>query len=352
MSLDGRIEDFSLADVFQLITMGTRTGELRVITGNRTALVNFENGQAVAASLENLTGENAVYEIFNWDEGEFTFDPTAAVAVHNISMDTQNLIMESVRQLDEWKKLSEIVPDVDYVVAFASESSERADNLTLQAAEWKVLSMIDGQNSVSEIARKIGFSEFDTTNIIYDLVKTGLLRIIPPPPDAEKTEKKEKRSLRNLLLASSDGSKKVETVDSPDLVASNIAVFALFINTLLDNYGNPNGLYNAIKQDKTLLQRVAEWAETYPEIGIIKITDDDRIDVIDLDTKANTLDKTGVQNLITALNAIKEQIYECAKDQSNKIAAGRRHDKVMLSIFRGEKDPGKIGLAEVVRQKT
>ncbi len=59
-----------------------------------------------------------------------------------------------------------------------------------------------------------------------------------------------------------------------------------------------------------------------------------------------------INNLISAMDTIKEQIYERAVDLSNKIAAGRRHDKVMLSVFSGDKEPGKIGLADVIRQKT
>ncbi|MCP4228860.1 MAG: DUF4388 domain-containing protein, partial [bacterium] len=306
----------------------------------------------VAATLESLTGENAVYEIFNWNNGEFTFDPTAAVAIHNISMDTQNLIMESVRQLDEWEKFADVVPDGNYVVAFAADPSDRSENLTLQATEWKVLSMIDGRNSVAEIAGKIGFSEFETTNIVYELAEVGLLRVLPPRPDAGKNGKKTKKTIRDLLIASSGASDSVMATDSPDFVGSNVAIFALFINALLDNYGKPNGLYNVIKQDRTLIQRISEWADTYPETAVIKITEDDRIDVVDLDIKTNTLDEDGKGNLIAALHEIKEQIYKCAEDQSNKIAAGRRHDKVMLAVFTGDKEPGKIGLSEVIRQKT
>ncbi len=351
MSLDGRIEDFSLADVFQLITMGSRTGLLRVIHDKRTAIVAFENGQAVSATLGDLQGENAVYEIFNWSEGEFTFDPSGNIPEHNVSMDTQNLIMESVRQLDEWKKFSEIIPDTTFVPAFAADTRERTENLTLQAQEWKVLSMTDGRNSVADISIKVGFSEFQTTQIIYDLVNKGLLEILPPPPTGEDDAKKEKKTLRDLLIASSDQARKADAAKIPELVGSNVAVFAIFINSLLDNFGKPNGLYNAIEQDTSLRKRLSGLADEYPEAGMLKIDDSDRIDVIDLDTKINTLDETGISNLIAALDSVKEQIYERAVAQSNEIAAGRRHDKVMLAVFSGDREPSKLGLADIVRQK-
>jgi len=351
MSLDGRIEDFSLADVFQLITLGSRTGALRVISDKRIAIVGFEDGQAVTAVLENLSGENVVYEIFNWKEGEFTFNPTGSISDHNISMDTQNLIMESVRQLDEWKKFSEIIPDTTFIPAFASDSRERADNLTLQASEWKVLSMIDSHNSVIDIARKIGFSEFDTTHILFDLVGKGLLKILPPPRDSKAVTKKQSKSLRDLLIASSGQGGKADTDKIPELVGSNVAVFAVFINALLDNFGKPNGLYNAIEQDKSLRKRISELSEEYPEIGIISVNEADRIDVVDLDSKVVTIDRNGIKNLISALDAIKELIYERAVNQSNNIAAGRRHDKIMYSIFSKDREPSKIGLADIIRQK-
>ncbi|RMH17612.1 MAG: DUF4388 domain-containing protein [Acidobacteria bacterium] len=50
MSLNGKLEDVSLADVMQFIHLGRRTGTLSLVQGNREAEIGFHRGQIVSAS--------------------------------------------------------------------------------------------------------------------------------------------------------------------------------------------------------------------------------------------------------------------------------------------------------------
>jgi len=354
MGLDGNLEDFPLADVLQLINMGSRTGLLAIARNGQTAQIWFERGQAVHAKVADMEGEKAVYETFNWREGRFTFDTDAVTDLRTIDLDCQNLIMEAVRRLDEWTKLRKAIPTSDYVVTFAAGPGEKAGNITLQAQEWKVLSLVNGELSVSALAKKTNFSELKTTQIIFNLIEAGLLEVRSPdekpePPSPER--KAEAKTLREFLKGIAPlAEQKVGGAARP-VAKTNVGVLALFINALLDNFDQPNALYNAIKQDKTLGERVAEQAERYPQVEIIEFVED-RVDVERLDKEIESLDNLGKKNLIVALAEVKEQIYANAEKQSNKIAASRRYNRVLELVFGPEGAPQDIGLGSILETKT
>ena len=354
MGLDGNLEDFPLADVLQLINMGSRTGLLSITTDDVTARIWFERGQAVHAEVGDMDGEKAVYETFNWREGRFTFDTDAVTQLKTIDLDCQNLIMEAVRRLDEWTKLRKVVPKSDYIVSFAAGPGDKTGNITLQAHEWKVLSLVNGELSVAALAEKTGFSELKTTQITFTLIESGLLEVHSPeykPAPPTKEEEAHVKSLREFLKGVEEPLKKHDGKGDASAAKTNVGVLALFVNALLDNFDKPNGLYNAVKQDKPLPDRVAEQAERYPQVDVIKFKDD-RIDVVKLDEDIENLDDLGKKNLIVALAEVKEQVLHAAEDQSNKIAAVRRHNKVLEQLFGSDGIPQDIGLGSILEKKT
>lgn len=354
MGLDGNLEDFPLADVLQLINMGSRTGLLSISNADVTAKIWFERGQAVHADVGGLDGEKAVYETFNWREGRFTFDTDAVTQLKTIDLDCQNLIMEAVRRLDEWTKLRKVIPDSVYIVSFAAGPGDKTGNITLQAHEWKVLSLVNGELSVTALAEKTGFSELKTTQIIFTLIESGLLEVHSPedkPAPPTKEEEVHAKSLREFLKGVEEPSEKTGREGDASTAKTNVGVLALFINVLLDNFDKPNGLYNAVKQDKPLSDRVTEQAERYPQVDVIKFKDE-RIDVVKLDADIENLDDLGKKNLIVALAEVKEQVLNAAEEQSNKIAAARRHNKVLEQIFGSDGIPQDIGLGSILEKKS
>ena len=53
MSLEGRLEDLSLPDIFQILNLSRRTGLLTIRRKEGEGLIVFENGQVVYASSYN-----------------------------------------------------------------------------------------------------------------------------------------------------------------------------------------------------------------------------------------------------------------------------------------------------------
>jgi hypothetical protein len=56
MSLAGRLEDLALADIFQILSIGKKTGTFLVKGTKGTALIVFKNGLIVRAETDDLEG--------------------------------------------------------------------------------------------------------------------------------------------------------------------------------------------------------------------------------------------------------------------------------------------------------
>jgi hypothetical protein len=54
MSLAGKLEDLALSDIFQILSVGRKTGTLTVIGSKGTALIVFKNGMIVRAETDDL----------------------------------------------------------------------------------------------------------------------------------------------------------------------------------------------------------------------------------------------------------------------------------------------------------
>jgi hypothetical protein len=61
----------------------------------------MEDGQVVNASVDDLKGEEAFYQILYWNEGTFTIDPTAEISERPITVSYESLMLEGYRRMDE-----------------------------------------------------------------------------------------------------------------------------------------------------------------------------------------------------------------------------------------------------------
>jgi hypothetical protein len=88
----------------------------------------------------------------------------------------EKLIIEGTRRVDEWIKISPIIPSV--LMAFRRLPRPVTGPLSEEARD--VLAMVDGVSDVASIARKRGRSQFDTAKLLHGLTRLGLIQPVPP----------------------------------------------------------------------------------------------------------------------------------------------------------------------------
>ena len=174
MAIKGSLKEASLTDVIQLLFMGRRTGCLSLADRQRHGSIFFDEGWIIYASIvnrrdrlgdmllaggivtraqlgqalalqENAPGrrigdllihlgilapdglrrflrlqiEEAVYSLFSWNTGTFSFDagmrPDVDDPLDRIS--PESLLLEGARRVDEWSLIEQKIPSFDLIYA-------------------------------------------------------------------------------------------------------------------------------------------------------------------------------------------------------------------------------------------
>jgi CheY-like chemotaxis protein len=97
----GLLSEMSLIDWMQSLEQGRKTCTLLLRSGQETCSLYFNQGQVTHAQCGPLTGNEAVYKVLTWANGEWEVDFTKSSSEHTTTMSTQGLLMEGLRLLDE-----------------------------------------------------------------------------------------------------------------------------------------------------------------------------------------------------------------------------------------------------------
>jgi CheY-like chemotaxis protein len=99
--IEGRLEELGITDLMQSLEMGQKSCRLTVRRGTECCEMFFVSGQIKHAHNGDVIGEDAVYPVVQWTEGEFEIDFTGTSDQSTITRGTTGLLMESMRIMDE-----------------------------------------------------------------------------------------------------------------------------------------------------------------------------------------------------------------------------------------------------------
>src|SRR6266403_1083826 len=101
--IQGRLEEMSMIDLMQSLEMGQKSCRLMVRQGGTQGELYFAGGQCRDAKVGKVEGDDAVYKVVLWTEGEFEIDFNAANASTRTTTtrNTTGLLMEAMRLMDE-----------------------------------------------------------------------------------------------------------------------------------------------------------------------------------------------------------------------------------------------------------
>lgn len=175
MAFQGSLKELPLPDIVQLVSVSGKTGVFSLRNGALSGEIYLRDGQIVHASSGGLEGEEAVYELAVWAEGDFVFHPGKASPATTIKRSNTNLLMEAARRLDEWQVLSKRIPSTRLVPVFTPQTKKTSISLT--PAEWSLIARIDERRSIEEVALALGESPFEAAKLLYGLITSGLVAL-------------------------------------------------------------------------------------------------------------------------------------------------------------------------------
>ncbi len=147
----GRVQDMPVVDVIQTIEISRKSGVIQFVgERGRQAAIYFRDGRVIDAEAGSLQGEDAVYRLLTWGEGEFEVAFRTVRRREVITMSSQALLMEGMRRLDEWSRLFEQLPPLAHrfevdIVELAARLGDVPDNNN------RILRLFDGKRTLLEV---------------------------------------------------------------------------------------------------------------------------------------------------------------------------------------------------------
>ncbi|MNK67321.1 hypothetical protein D3C87_866540 [compost metagenome] len=194
MISEGSLQDFSFSDLLQIIGLNSETGLLRLTSEGREGLLDCKAGEITGAKALELQGEEAVYALFHWETGTFTFESGASASLANIRTPLSELAKEGIRRVDQWRSIRRDMPQMTLRARFrvldrpSGGLSSAAANLVdaLKGAEGQTLGQIATANRRDELT---------IAQALLELWREGLLQVETAPEEA----------LRSVFGAVSEG---------------------------------------------------------------------------------------------------------------------------------------------------
>ena len=102
--LRGSLSQMNVIDLVQSLEMGRKSCLLTMTKGNNNedkCEIYFSQGQAKHAAYGPITGDEAVFKVLRWTDGNFQIDFNGKSSQETTTLNTQGLLMEGLRLLDE-----------------------------------------------------------------------------------------------------------------------------------------------------------------------------------------------------------------------------------------------------------
>ena len=208
-TLAGDLAAFPLADFLGFVHQARMTGTLTVLAGGGSRAVSFREGR-ISGSASEVRGERAsevavrlgfpgdgtlpvnerwriareqvtaiFHAVLTARDGVFYLvqgeDEPAGPA---LSLDTQAVLMDAVRRIDELELFRGRIPGGEVFL----RRREPREPVVLEAEEERLLALVDGRRRVLDVAREAHLSEFDATKILYRLAEAGYVETTTESP--------------------------------------------------------------------------------------------------------------------------------------------------------------------------
>ncbi len=259
MAIKGSLEEASLPDVLQLLSLGRKTGCLSITDRSNLGYIFFDAGRVSYATVVNrrdrlgdilvkasvikqeqldaaidrqsderekklgeillemhaldrtelerfmrLQIEDAVYFLFTWTQGHFSFETGLRPNRQDflVSIDPESLLLEGARRVDEWSQIKKKIPSFDLQFELDQERLDVAE-VDLSEEQERIVPLLDGSRDVTQIIEDAGLLEFEAGKAIFGLITAGFVRQVGRRESGERAQEGSERveEHRNLGVA-------------------------------------------------------------------------------------------------------------------------------------------------------
>jgi hypothetical protein len=233
MALQGNLDDFSLPEILQLIAVQQKSGVLKLTAGEDVAVIFFEAGKIVsmrdrrrnardplkpflvrtgrlseaqlkqietieAESRRELTDillsgnylssdelthvleqqiQDTLHQLLTWKSGSYHFSGDARTVPKfavNVRLNTEGLLMESMRRIDESTRYKETFTSLAMVLRPKPLATPPKE---MSPQEQRVLPLVDGLRPLRDVLSQSRLVEFEALEALHRLLDLGVIEV-------------------------------------------------------------------------------------------------------------------------------------------------------------------------------
>lgn len=175
MQLEGTLDQFSMRELIEMIVYSSVTGVLEVRVGGDVGRLFFRDGLPYHADLSALVGFDALCRMFEERDAPFRFVSVGEAKVETLWGDPWDLIARAQDLASQWAQVRSHIPDLTVVPLL--RSADRHEAVHISETSWSVLSVVDGQRTVLEIADVLCVAPLDVCHALVALLDQGMVTV-------------------------------------------------------------------------------------------------------------------------------------------------------------------------------
>jgi hypothetical protein len=177
---EGEIGDLPLADLVQSLLVQRRSGRLSLVReaergGAEQGALLIRDGEVIQARSATVDGEKALFRLLTWTTGHFAFEAGVSTETATILAPTRRMLVEGLRQLEEWNRLSTRLPPLDSSVRLNVKHSELPN--IVHPLTQEVLLLLELYTSVRDVVDHCIYPDYQVLRTLHTLAERGIIHV-------------------------------------------------------------------------------------------------------------------------------------------------------------------------------
>jgi hypothetical protein len=178
-TMSGSIDEVPLPDLLQLFGTSKKSGVLVIRTEDDVGRIYLKKGNiafAIINDLDDVQPLKSLYRMLTWQKGLFDLDPPEEREFPNeMNASVQEVLMDGMRQLDEFNRIREDLPDLAARITINAPLIPPLRDL--KPDELDVLQLAHNYGVFETVLNKSLATDLETAEIVMKLIKASYLRV-------------------------------------------------------------------------------------------------------------------------------------------------------------------------------
>ncbi len=178
-TMSGALEEVPLPDLLQLFGTSKKNGVLVLRTDDDVGRIYLRKGNVYYATIndgDDVPPVKACYRMLTWEVGTFDLDPPDDhVFPEEVDLTVAEILMEGIRQLDEFNRLREGLPPLSARIGVAQPLIPPLRDLSPD--DLDVLQMAHNYGTITQVLQKSQATDLQTATILQRLFKASYLEV-------------------------------------------------------------------------------------------------------------------------------------------------------------------------------